>query len=186
MDQNESQDRELRAALTQLNRIIDEEIRAALRKGPTTVEAVDQKVKTRCSILMEQVGMLLAARERREMIRQKLKKTEVAPKQAAAAMQRMQMEFSGMEEFRGIPPTVTYATKEGIVKYIPYLTTHECERAAALKLLADSIAADQQTYLAMKSGNEFAAKLVNIYGDLPLWELYRHWKTDLEQGAQTA
>ena len=134
-------------------------------------------------MLMEQLGSLLARRERREMIRAKLKKTEVPPKKAIAAVR--QMEFAEMEQFRGIPPTVTYDDGKGETKYIPYLDTHEFERAAALRLLADSIAADQQTYLAMKAGNEFASALVALYGDLPLWDLYGRWKKDQKraQGA---
>ena len=145
-------------------------------KVPPTLDDVDTAVEGRCSMLMEQVGPLLAKRERREMVRAKLKKTEVTPKKAAAVVR--QTEFAEMEEFRGIPPTVTYENAGAEVEYIPYFNTTEIERAAALRLLADSIAEDQQTYLAMKSGNEFASTLVTLYGDLPLWDLYGRWKKD--------
>ena len=60
--------------------------------------------------------------------------------------------------------------------YICYLDTQIEERNAALALLGNSIAADQQTYLRLKAGNEFAAGLVRLYGDLPLRELYQRWK----------
>jgi hypothetical protein len=64
------------------------------------------------------------------------------------------------------------------VTYIPYLDTFECERAAALMLLEKSMAADAQTYHALKSGNAFASRLVALYGDLPLWDLYRKYRDD--------
>jgi hypothetical protein len=131
---DEALEKELKSALKQLNKIIEEEIKVCLQKGKTTLEAVDKKVKARTSMLMQQLGTLLAERYRRLMIGRKLN--------------------------------------------IPYLDTHEFERAAALKLLADSIAADQQTYLAMKSGNEFAASLVARYGDKPLWKLYQFYLKD--------
>ena len=168
--------KKVKLALAQLNKIIDEEIKNALLKGKTTLEAVDRKVKARSSMLLEQLGTLLAERYRRLMIRRKLKKTEVCPEKAAATA--AQMEFAKMEEFRGIPPTITFMGEAGNVEYIPYLDTREFERAAALQLLARSIAADQQTYLAMKSGNEFATKLVAKYGDKPLWDLYRLYARD--------
>ena len=76
---------------------------------------------------------------------------------------------------RGIPPNVTYEDKPGHVVYVCYLDTTQFERAAALALLAKSIAADQQTYLALKAGNDFADSLVPLYGDLPTRDLYRHF-----------
>jgi hypothetical protein len=78
-----------------------------------------------------------------------LKRTQVNP------VVEEQLEFAGMEEFRGIPHNVTYEGRPGHVVYICYLDTINSQRTAALTLLGNSIAADQQTYLPMKAGNEF-------------------------------
>lgn len=161
----------------QLIRIAKEEIRDCLRSGQKTDrETVAQRVEARASILIDQLAPELAAAEVREIVGRLLKKTEVPPEDAEAMAR--QMEFSEMDEFRGIPPNVTYEDTPGHVAYVCYLDTQRFERAAALALLAKGIEADQQTYLAMKSGNDFSDTLVAIYGDLPLRELYRRFKED--------
>lgn len=161
----------------QLNKIIAEEIRKALRAGPTDRETVAQSVEKRATILMKKLALQLAAEELREMIRRMLKKVQFDPGKAG------QMEFAAMDEFRGIPPNVTYEDKPGHVAYICYLDTTETQRTAALALLAKSMAADQQTYRALESGNDFASELVKQYGDLPLRDLYRRYKDDHGQAA---
>jgi hypothetical protein len=159
-----------------LTKIIAEEIRACLRAGPTDRETVAERVEDRASMLIKKLAPMLAAAEVRAIIGRMLKKTEVRPEDAVEIVR--QLEFSEMDEFRGIPPNVTFEDEPGHVTYICYLDTKSVERAAALRLLAKSIEADQQTYLAMKAGNEFAEALVKIYGDLPLWELYQSHKRD--------
>lgn len=166
----------------QLLKIIDEEARRCLRKGTTTLEIVDASVAARTKVLMRQLGPVLAIAERRALVRRRLKRTVVPMAHIERATH--QMEFADMEEFRGIPPTVTFQPEHGPVDYISYLDTTEFERAAALQLLARSIAADQQTYLALKAGNEFAARLVKKYGDLPLWDLYSRYREDRATGTK--
>lgn len=162
----------------QLIRIAKEEIHACLRAGKTDLETVARRVEVRASVIIDQLAPELAAAEIREIIRGLLKRTEVRPDDTEAIRQ---MEFASMEEFRGIPPNVTYEDKPGHVVYICYLDTTQVERAAALRLLAKSIEADQQTYLALKAGNEFADSLIAIHGDVPLWELYRRYKSDQDR-----
>jgi hypothetical protein len=161
-----------------LNRIVKEEICACLRAGKTDLETVACRVETRASVLIEQLAPKLAAAEVREIVQRFLKKTEVGPDPKEEPDVAQQMEFAGMDEFRGIPPNVTYEDEPGHVAYVCYLDTKQLERAAALRLLAKSIEADQQTYFAMKAGNDFADTLVRIYGDLPLSELYRLYRAD--------
>jgi hypothetical protein len=168
----------------QLNRIAKEEIRSCLRAGKTDLETVAQRVEIRASVLIDQLAPELAAAEVREIVRRLLKKTEVEPEDAQAV--DSQTEFAEMDEFRGIPPNVTYEDRPGHVAYVCYLDTQQFERAAALRLLEKSIEADQQTYLAMKAGNDFAEALVQIYGDLPLSELYRLYKKDQRRRASGA
>lgn len=163
----------------QLTKIIKEEIRTALRQGPTDRETIAKRVESRATMLIAQLEPELAAAEIREIIRRMLKTTEVKSEDTDAMIQ--QMEFADMDQFRGIPYNVTYEDRPGHVVYVCYLDTRQFERAAALKLLADSIEADQQTYLAMKAGNDFADTLVLIYGDLPPRDLYRHYKADQQK-----
>jgi hypothetical protein len=160
----------------QLIEIVKEEIRDCLRAGPTDLETVAQRVEQRASMLIRKLAPMLAAAEVRDIIGNLLKKTAVKPDDAESVDR--QMEFEQMDEFRGIPPNVTYEDRPGHIAYISYLDTREVERAAALILLAKSIQADQQTYLALKAGNEFAAHLAQVYGDLPLLDLYRRHKAD--------
>jgi hypothetical protein len=160
----------------QLNKIIDEEVRACLLAGPTDLETVAEKVEARASVLINKLSKALAYQHVRERIRRKLKRTQVLPCDLEG--EARQMAFEEMDEFRGIPPAVTYEDKPGHVVYISYLDTRELERAAALALLYRSITYDQKAYLALHSGNEFASRLAQTYGDLPLWDLYQRYQAN--------
>jgi hypothetical protein len=166
----------------QLNNIVREEIAASLLLGKTDRKAVKEPAVKRAQDLIAKLGsselnsamLWLVAFFVSIMIGRMWKRVRVDDPR--------QMEFSEMDEFRGIPDNVTYEDERGHVAVIRYLDTQELERNAAETLLANSIAADQKTLLAMKAGNNFATALVKIYGDLPLWELYKRYKDDQKKG----
>ena len=168
-----------------LNKIITEEIGDCLRSGATDLETVAVRVEKRASVIISQLAPPLAAAEVRAIIQRMMKKVA-----AAKPDDPRQMEFAGMEEFKGIPHNVTYEREIEVdgqrvrrVGYISYLDTFTWERDAALALLGNSIAADQQAFLYLKAGNDFAASLVERYGDLPLRELYQRWKASRQAGS---
>jgi len=169
----------LRKKLLKIGR---EEIVACLRTGSTDLETVAVRVEARAEWLIEKLWRGMARADLRRMLSGLLKRTEVKPEDEAEVSR--QLEFSEMEEFRGIPYNVTYYDKPNHCSYTCYLDTLTAERDLALALLAKSILADQQTYLLLKAGNEFAASLVAIYGDLPLWDLYTRYKADQQRKAK--
>ena len=159
-----------------LLKIIGEEIRYALRLGPTDLEAVYARVMERSSMLVERLQKPLAEAELRAMIQRKLKHTALRPDEILTKTEDRQMGLEGMEEFRGVPESVSYEDRPGHVAYIPYLDTLEFHRVAAALLLSMQMEADAKKYRALTAANDFAASLVALFGDLPLHELVSLWQ----------
>lgn len=173
----------LESSRAQLTKIAKEEIRKCLQFGKTDLETVAKRVEERASKLIAKLAPELARAEVREIIRRLLKRTRIKPEPEPSSPQ-MEFEFSNMEEFRGIPPNIAYEDAPGHVAYVSYLNSLEHQRTGALALLGDSIEADKRTYHALKSGNEFAEKLMRAYGDLPVRELYRKFRADQKLGGK--
>ena len=169
-----------------LNGVIDHSIREVmLRDRMADIDSVYNHLKASNSLLLDSMQEELAVAQIRIRIQHRLKHVPVIPIREAAALQRQQGEslpyqpyLPEMEQFRNIPEAVAIRTDSGRCIYIPYAETFESDRAMALLLLSESIAADQKLYHALKAGNEFASALVARYGDLPLRELVQLWLAD--------
>lgn len=172
-----------------LNKIIYEEWRACLRKGPTDNDAVYAAVARRASVLIAQMDSLKpeAVKARVSHIGKRVSGGGIKRAAKAAHIDQVQMRFEGMEQFRGIYPSIRYRDPEHKeVQTVHYLDSFEWQRAAAAQLCGDQISADTKQYHALIAGNAFASKLAAIYGDLPLRKLLELWFGDQEsRGAST-
>jgi len=170
--------------LKRLNRIIDEEIRACLKKGKTDVEIVCEKVEKRASVLLSDLGDKLGKQKLRDRVRTKLKHTAVDPNDAEETVEQdRQIRFKEMEEFRGVDPTITFEDKPGHVAFIQYVDAKRFERRAAERLRKKSLDFDENKYLVLVARNDWCDLLIPQYGDLPAGELWQLWKNDQSAAA---
>jgi hypothetical protein len=102
---------------------IDHAIKECSRKnGVTDLETVYSYVKKHCRILLR--GVMLADEQVRVLIQKRLKRCEVSPADAQAAMMRnaVQPEFNffEMDQFRGVPQRISYPVGPNKIEYVEY------------------------------------------------------------------
>lgn len=168
---------DLNSLRARLSKQIDDIIRDCLLSGQTDVETVHGLVKKKVSMRTFYPLILeLANKHVRNIIQRRLKYTAVPP--AEIITNQQQLELAAMDEFRGIPDSISYEETPGHVVYVPYRETLEWQRVAALALLDGNIRDVQHSRQRLAAGNRFATLLVAHYGDLALSQLLDKWNAE--------
>jgi hypothetical protein len=155
-------------------------------EGRANVDGVYNAVKRAASLLLKRIRDELSDRHIRVMIQRRLKRTLIPDtdpgKEPIEESGPIQLEFEAMEQFKGIPHSVSVELGPGLVDYVPYSKTSEAQRQSASRILHTQVNADIRKRDALDAGNRFLSSLVAIYGDLEPIELVRHWREDQAGG----
>ena len=172
----------LDSLLDRFYKIADREIANLLRRGPTDLDAVCEAIELSSSMLLDRLKPMLGDRQWRIMVQRRLKHTRVALpdalRKAALEAQQPEFDFHDIQQFRGVPDSVTYEDKPGHVVYIHYLDTTKVTRKASRDLLAASIDADLKQLNALDTANEYADHLTESLGggeDAVLRDILERW-----------
>jgi len=182
------QHEKLDSLLERFYKIVDREIRQLLRKGPTDLDAVCKAIEESSSMLLLKIEPALGKRHWRIIVQRRLKHTQIPPSKAlakaAAAARQPEFDFHNIEQFRGIPDSVTYEDQPGHVTYLHYLDTTKILRKISRDLLSTEIAADIKQLHAREASDQYADRLTEDYGgdeNTPLRNILVRWFADDER-----
>ena len=178
--------------LKKFYKIVDSETARAQdsNDGTTDVETVARRVKQLTKPFLSDLLLLLGELMFNSVIGKRMKrgfkrfrfrrknKTQTYPEPTE------QLDFEGMEAFRGYPAQLTYEDKPGHVVYVDSNKSRALDRDKGEEYLEQLLEWDKQRINFLKTGNRFARQLVKTYGDLPLEELRRRWKQDHGPGQE--
>lgn len=181
-----------------LNRAIDQEIKYCNRHDkPVTLDKLDVRVLEKHSVLLAQAKEFLALRYRRikEQHRLRLRTRQYAERngngdgksqaqsqptaEETAPPQPLQpeLDFTDIEQFRGLPRLQPVRQKNGKKDYLDYWDdTSIASRKQILELKLESHEADSISIQRLAEANNFFDHLATIYGDLPPRKLLERWQ----------
>jgi hypothetical protein len=182
------EDIDLKRLQKDLNTRIFIEVRSAILRGSTSLDAVAKVIQKDCDWMIERLGKLLANRLVRIKIQHAFRTVSVPSEKAAKATglpsvshtqasepepEQTQLWFEEMEEFRAVPDVVAYRNRKGEVEYMLYRRMTKRERDGADAVLLEQERQDAQRRNAQFRANHRADELMMDFGDLPVEELVR-------------
>jgi len=164
----------LRKYRKQFNRLLDSAIRECSREnGETDLDTVYRYLKKHDSRFLGRLGLLLIDEHFRILIQKRFKRHTIPVPEAEKRGAQAELDFSNMDEFRGIGDYITYADDHRKIKYMLYRYSTEEQRARSIAHLNRGIQSDIARRDAEIAGYDFLHRLVLRYGDLPAWQLIR-------------
>lgn len=177
--ENPKESRRLRASF---NRSIDNAIRECERKSgdhTADVEGVYAEVMASSSRLLQRITPILADEQIRILIQHRLRRSAISPEEAEVKLQQeaMQQEFDffNMEQFRGLTRRISFEDKPGHIAYIDYQLSLQFHRTSSMTIKQSSIQNDQKYLQTEAAADQWLARRVKEFGDLPAGELVRLW-----------
>lgn len=176
--------REDRKLLRQFHSILNQAIRSLyLRtKKPFDLDGVWQEMEATHSFTLHQMRPSFGEQYMRILVQHRLKRTAMTAKQQEAAQAeavagvQVELDFDDIEQFRGAPRSISYEDRPGHVVYMPFEDSTREQRRLSLALLDKNIGQDMVRRQAQITATDFADRLADTFGDLPLKDLVRLWR----------
>jgi hypothetical protein len=183
-----------------LNRAIDQEIKYCNRHDkPVTLDKLDARVTKNHTVLLEKAKEFLAVRYRRIKEQHRLRSLKRAQpsdngdaehppemQRASAPPEPVQpeLDFTNIEQFRGLPRLQPVRQKDGHIDYVDYWDDSTIAiRQQMLELKQESHKADALSIQRQSEANSFFDHLATIYGDLSPRNLLGFWREDRQRRA---
>ena len=171
---------ETKAAKDQFNSALNDIIRDQLRTGRATAKAIVKRIvqsPTMSRLVMQQQEDLLE-RQLRSEVSVRLSRTKITPHEVEKDMQyhasQPELAFFNIEEFRGVPRTLTYVDPETRqTMHIPYTRSLVAHREYSLAQHEARNMEARKRYQNERSAHLALQPLVKKYGDLPPWDLWQ-------------